>query len=63
MKLVKFKDGTYGVRYGFLGFYTYQDFFSNYRWGCNTEWFLSDCRTTEKMRVSSLNNGETVVRW
>ena len=45
MKIVKFKDGTYGVRKWF-GFYLYQDLTIPGLWWSRNSKFFSDCRGT-----------------
>ena len=46
MKIVKFKDGTYGVRRLTLGGYEYKDFRSPRYWWLITSKFFADCRGT-----------------
>lgn len=47
MKLVKFKDGTFGIRYGFI-FHKYQDFKNeSYKWPSGHRHMI-DCKTTEE---------------
>lgn len=46
MKLVKFKDGTFGIRYGLI-FHEYQDFKDmSYQWPAKHRHMI-DCKTTE----------------
>ncbi len=56
MKIVKFNDGTYGVRRGFWPFYEYKDFYSLGFW-----WSLGDypnsIRTTRKNAYKYVDKG------
>jgi len=56
MKLVKFKDGTFGIRKGFFPFYSFKDFdypvggkiIQHGYWRGLGSNFISNCRTTEE---------------
>ena len=56
-KLVKFSDGTFGLRRGcWLFGYRFQDFTSTgYSW-CIGDVFFDDCKTTKEKAVSFQNN-------
>lgn len=64
MKLVKFKDGKFGVRKGFWPFYLYRDFDSPRLWWGNKSVHFRDCKTDEHTARQSLlnygDNGEVV---
>ena len=49
MKVVQFKDGTYGVRRRFLFFFfQYRDLRDpEYWWSASSKYFRSDCRTKD----------------
>ena len=51
MKLVKFKNGTYGVRKGFWPFYAFYDFTNTGFWWNNDSKFWHDCQTTDEQRA------------
>ena len=63
MKLVKFRDGTYGVRKGFWPFYMFKDFrASRFWWTADSEYF-HDCKTEDietARRASNPDYGEVV---
>jgi hypothetical protein len=44
MKIVKFKNGTYGIRKGWL-FYRYRDLELNYWWPLSSKYF-KDCQAS-----------------
>jgi hypothetical protein len=48
-KLVKFSDGQYGIRRGFLGLYWYYDMENSYGWHFRgTRLFIRNCRYIER---------------
>ena len=64
-KLVKFKDGTFGIRRGFLGLYWFKDLNTDgYWWSKNSRFFVDSCRGKESTVRERLNlkkdNGEVV---
>lgn len=59
MKLVRFKDGTYGIRKGnWLTGYLYKDFKSIHWWRIGI--FPDDIRTTKENAEKFLDKGEIV---
>jgi len=57
MKVVKFKDGMYGIRKGnwFLG-YEFKDLIHDYWWPICSEYFQSCCRTLSLHKINQMLN-------
>lgn len=54
-KLIKFNDESWGIRYGWWPFYTFQDFGSRYFTWSKVSTHMKDCHTTEESARKFLN--------
>ena len=65
IKLVKFSDGKYGVRKGFI-FHRYADFFTVGFWWSPGSQYMRDCRTADYERAvtmyEALTSSEEVIK-
>ena len=55
-KLVKFEDGTYGVRRSLIICYIYKDLDSNHHWWLRNATYFSDCKGTLERAQEVINN-------
>lgn len=59
-RIVKFSDGTYGIRYGFI-FHKYQDFKDpRFTWFSGSLW-INHCKTTYEEALKFFNDKGFVV--
>jgi len=65
IKLVKFSDGKYGVRKGFI-LHKYVDFYTTGFWWSSSSQFMRDCRTADYERAmtmyEALTSSEEVIK-
>lgn len=54
MKIVKFKNGRYGIRRGFFGFYQFKDLRNQPYWWRKSNRYIYECQTHDFERVKEI---------